>query len=822
MDKLTNRFVRRVSVAAVQGALATMITFPAAYAADPTVEELTTPKSTIEVGAGAVNKDSYKFGEYNGLQKKGGYFIGDLDLRGGDPFDSGGTYQWRVTGTDLGLDSRSLGFDVGKQGTFRIKYSYDELRRNYSDSYQTFYAGAGGSVLTIPAFAGTPAANRLSSTTTVNGALSNWGNIQSPYATAACAATGGVPTAACAGPGYLLPAAMHNFNVDSMRKKHNVEIIEELSNEWQLRASVRHEERDGTKLTGVAFGGPARGVLVPEPLNSTTDQFRTSLNYVQPGAHFTIGYTGSIFKNSTNEWTVENPFAGNLLNAAFNNSAHLSGAPDNQMHQLSVSGGYQFAPATKLVVSANYQRMTQNKNFLNDLPSAWVLPETSAHAKVINTSLNAVLTTRPFKDFAVTAQYKFEDRDNKTPSLNFFVLGGDAAGTTNLFTNRPLNFRTQQFSLDGNYTLGRRQFLKLGYEWKEIKRSVTAEPPPPAEEETPFRSEKTTENTLRAEYSNNLSQFVTGRISYAYSERRASEYEENVLLPVPAVAPFPAADPMLPGFRQFFLADRNRDRVRGGLNFQVSESLSLQTGIEYNRDRYPNSQYGLQSSKSSAFNLDLAFSASEDLSFNAFYVLEDKKSERRSLVIGRGSTTTILDAPASRNPCTGYFAATGHLPSDEGTDVCRQWSENQADRVNTLGVGFKMQGLVSKAFDLDANLSYSRAVTPIGVSGGAYFGNGSNAAAPAFNNIYVAAESFPDITSEVIELRLKGTYAIDKTSSIGVHYLYRRLKSSDWQYDAYANAALGVLAIPVFPGTNMTAPNYDVQAIGVTYIYRFR
>jgi hypothetical protein len=117
---------------------------------------------------------------------------------------------------------------------------------------------------------------------------------------------------------------------------------------------------------------------------------------------------------------------------------------------------------------------------------------------------------------------------------------------------------------------------------------------------------------------------------------------------------------------------------------------------------------------------------------------------------------------------------------------------------------------------------YSHAVTPISVTGGAYFGNGSTAPAPAFNNVFIPAESFPDITSEVIELRLNGYYTLNKTSAIRLLYLYRHLNSTDWQYDAYTNSALGPLAIPAFPGVGITSPNYNVHVVGVSYIYSFR
>jgi len=229
----------------------------------------------------------------------------------------------------------------------------------------------------------------------------------------------------------------------------------------------------------------------------------------------------------------------------------------------------------------------------------------------------------------------------------------------------------------------------------------------------------------------------------------------------------------------------------------------------------------VQETKSAVFKLDGTYAASEGTSFSAFYTYEDKKSQLNDLTIGRGSTTTILDAPAGTTPCTGYFAAAGHLPSDEGTDVCRRWSEAQSDRVHTFGLSFKTADLMHGKFELSGDLAYSMARTPISVSGGAYFGNGNPAttAAGGFNNVFVPAQSFPDITSEMIELRLTGKYNIDKKSSVRVTFLHRKLKSSDWQYDAYAGSAV---AIPTYIGTGITSGNYSVNALGVAYIYSFK
>jgi MtrB/PioB family decaheme-associated outer membrane protein len=825
MRATENSLHMKLCVMAVRAALAAMVVLPAAHGAESDeVAALTQPANKVELGLQNVNNSNAKFGEYNGLNQSGTSVIGNVDLRGGASYDSNSAFRWSVSGRNLGLENRSIDAEVGDQGRFRLNYNYDELLRNYSDQYQTFYNGAGSTALKLPATFATPAAARLSAnTTTAAGALSNWANMQSPYATAACATTGGVPTAACAGPGILIPAAMHNFDVGTQRVKHALGGSAILAPGWELTMSAQREDKQGTKLTGVAFGGPARGVLVPEVINSSTDIFRFGLSHVADSWYLNANYTASFYRNATDTWTVESPFQGNLLAPSFGNNAKLVGAPDNQMHRFSLSGGVSITPKTRLTVATSTTRMTQDESFVTGLPSTWSIPETSAHAKVVGSTANVGLVDRSVPDLTLSAQYKYENRDNRTPAMDFKVSGGDAASAPNVFSTEPLNRRMQQFSVEGDYAVARRQSLRLGYDNQQIRRTADGD-------ETPFRAETTTEHTVRLDYRNNVSPTVTGRFGYAHSERTHSEYEENILLPVPTVAPLPAADPLLPGFQQFYLADRSRNQLRSALNIQANDALSFQTGLDYNRDQFKNLEYGQKKSGSWVFKFDAALAASETLSYNAFYTLEHRDSQLDSLTIGRGSTATILDKAVSSagSTCAGYFAASGHLPADEGTDPCRAWTVQQKDKTHTFGFGAKAGNLLGGKMELSTDLALSRSRSPISVTGGAYFGNGNAAAAATaavpFNNIFIAAQDFPDVTSNLLDLRVNALYKYSKAAAVHMNYLWRRLRSNDWQYDAYAfNAAPGgAVAIPTYPGNNMTAPNYSVQAIGVSLVYTFR
>src|SRR6202165_2513308 len=107
--KTNNRcFVVRASVVAVQGALAAFAVVSAVQAAegDNATRQLTQPTNQVEVGAGYVSQDSFKFGQYNGLFNRGFYGIFNFDVRSADAYDSDIALRWRVVGTDLRLDTR--------------------------------------------------------------------------------------------------------------------------------------------------------------------------------------------------------------------------------------------------------------------------------------------------------------------------------------------------------------------------------------------------------------------------------------------------------------------------------------------------------------------------------------------------------------------------------------------------------------------------------------------------------------------------------------------------------------------------------------------
>lgn len=861
MRKIQKHSNARASVLAVRGALIALIATQPAFAADSDdVLALTQPTNSISVGIGNVDESSYKFSEYNGLDKKGTFFIGGIDLRGGDSYESGNALRWRVLGTNLGLDTRALGAEFGRQGRFRVSLGFDQIQQNQYDSFRTIFSGAGTTTLIVPhalnaanhpaqiggiSTASTTAANiaTVTNATTAN-LFANFGNIQSPnLSPGTLAAPNTVAStsaaAANAGMGWLIPAAMQNVKIGTERRRGNAAVDVVLTDSWSFKASIFSETKEGLKLTGVGSVNTGSGVTAPEPVEYTTNIVKAAFNYVDPRGHLDFGYTGSIFKNDINTWTAASIWANNSVQGNVN---RMIGAPDNEYHQFKAAGGYNFSKATKLAVSASRATSTQNEEFIANGPF-WYVPASSANAKIVNTNFLARLTSRTGYSLDWTASYRYEDRDNKTPYLQVVSTGRDAngsAGTTNpcgpgalpqtaairvagltCYDNLPINIRQQQIVLEGNYRIARGQAFKFGYEWQKIKRDSDEE------NQDPFRAHETKEQTVRLQYRNSFAENLTGRIGYDYSQRRHSEFEIEPPLGGVLAA---AVEPILPNLINYIVASRNRDRLRGGIDFQASDSVALSAGLDYNNDRYiDDGLYGKKGAKSWVLNLETSFAVSEKLALSAYYTFEDHKSSMTSLSVLRANPAAINPAAAACRPypTTASYSATGAAvaygsPSDWYTDPCRIWGESQSDKVQTLGVTFKAKA--SPVLDLEGALAYSYALTPISMTGmqvvsngltiGAY---GTNAAVN--NNIFIPVASMPDSKSTMWDFRIAGRYAIDKVSAIRLAYGYRKLTSSDAQWDAYA---ANPVALQGYVGTGIASPTYKVNVVSATYLYSFR
>jgi MtrB/PioB family decaheme-associated outer membrane protein len=890
MTTTRNLFTLKTSVLMVHAALAMMAVATTAKAADATVKDttaeedaavtaLTRPTSFIGAGLGYVGRDSYKYGEYNGLQKKGLYFIGDFDIEKRSPYDGDGTSHFRMRGNNLGLETRDATLDYGMQGTFKLHLGYDELRRNFSDSYQTPFIDAGSNTLTLPSTWLRPIVPQ------VNAANQNYRALSQINGEAASLT--GAPTAAQLTQLRNIRAAdlpaFHDVNLQTKRTTYDAGFNYTFNPRWEFTSSFKHEASKGLKpldaLNAFGLGGDS-AVTLPEVVDTTTKQLNLALNYSDEKYFAQVAYYGSLFDNKVKSMTWQDP-----KDPTF--SPSISTPPSNQFHELDFTGGYNFTPTTRLVLSGAYGRNTQNDAFLKP-PSfnatSFIAPAPSADGLVVTKSFGMKLTAKPTKLWSMATGFKYNDRDNRTPVRRYIFQDADGASNsatapspfvaylgntgigqnTNIFNNRPLSKTVNQFKFDNDYRIAKGHNLAAGYEWEKINRFCNGTWISCSDADT------TKEHTLKAEWRAEYTEDISTKISYARSQRKVNYNENAWLAEVPLanvvgtgatisvydylrqtgltgfgpVLGFPTT-PLtgnaavltpgnniilqryyggrnnvseIPDMRRFNLADRNRDKLRTSTNWQATERLSFQAGADFNRDNYANSVYGLNVAKDYALNLDGSYVIGQNFNVSAFFShdnLHSKLVGTPANISNVNPATAVPNNLISGSPC---FTSLQAQNGSKKIDLCNRWSADQRDKADTFGFALTKKNMLGNKFDMTGKVMITRARTDLSVQGGSYIANPLAATPGQPGVFYIPAENYPGVTTNMFELHLNGEYRFDKNSAVRVGYSYQRLRSSaDY---AYEGLQMGAQTAEL--ATNERVARYSVHSIGVQYVYRFQ
>ncbi len=812
------RFFMYKTIAFTMGAIFSSFALAADKEAESEVTELTKPKSTVELGVGGVTDTSWKFGQYNGLNDSGAYGIGNFDIRGGGTYDSDDATRWQVTGKNIGLDTRSFTGEYKNQGNYKLNFGYDELQVNRNDSYQTPYLGSGGANLALP--------NDWLYPKTAN-------NMRTL-------------------PLSDLPD-FHTVNMETTRKKIDGGFSYFLTPEWEAQASTRHEDKNGLQTLGAPIVA-ARSIILPNPISQSTDQINASMKYTGEKGFGQFAYYGSLFHNDINGVSFQNPFA-----AGQPNFGRMSSAPDNQFHQFSLTGGYNFSSDTKLVANGSYARNWQTQSFLpynTSIDGGGVLPTSNLNGDVETKTVNLKLTHKVNSDLNLASSYKFDERDNNTPInlYNFTDVDnpvGTAGSINNFRSNTPYSKRINQGNLDANYSFAKGHWLKAGYEIQNIDRWCNGTWISCADTGT------TLENTGKIDYRGSFLDKFNSKLGYAYSHRTADNYNQDngAWASYPATAgnmalynlitqsglpawgafsPYANAPTALfpnnnaattgnlannsmdmNGLGRFNTSSRDRQKVHSYLDYQVNNKLSLGVGGDFRYDEYPDSSSGLQSSRNWGTNFDTNYNFDEDTSVQVFYSYQDILSKTAGMSYGNNSnsSTASIGGVATAATLSGGCVPTVQAMNNSAkTDPCRNWFTNMNDNIDTVGLGVKHKGFFGGKLDMNGDFVYSFARTLIGVDGGSYT---QVTGQPAY--YYTRAADMPTVKTQTFQFKLGAKYIINKPSAIHLTYMYQHLFSSDYIYTGMQPAGTPSGVVP----TSEQSPTYSIHAVGLSYMYNF-
>lgn len=739
--KYGQRTVRKVLALSISTMGLTVVAPVMAQSETPSEEVLRLIRPDSEVGIGVLNvsQGKFSFGDYNGMQKKGSQLIGEVRVnkRGEDNAN-----YVDIVGNNLGLDSQNLRIRGGEQGNYGLSFEYDQIHKLWSDSYQSPYLNLGSTSVTLPA-----------------------GWVAGANTTALTAAS----------------ANMRTFNLETERRSIALGLTKLLPGGWDVEVNYKREKKDGNRLIGSTYGtggGNPKSVLLPEPVDYTTDLFGAIARYTTKDLQLQLVYSGSFFKNANSALAWVNAFTAPV---AALSPAQLGLPPDNQAHQISAALGYKLTKDTRLSANLSFGRNTQNEAFLpySNNPALTVttaMPRSSLDGKVNTTHLDMKVTSKLTPQLSLLAAYRYDDRANKTPQSTYVYIQGDSAnqaavGGATTRTNLPGSSTKHQVEVELDYRLAAHTKLKAGYDFDYVKKTFEA-----------ITSEW--EHTLKGEVHQHFSDNASGGLGYAYSDRQTSLYDASLPFNQTFSAAYvatqlPNAWDNNPYQKKFFLAPRSRDKIRAFLDFEPASKLNVHLGVDYKNDAFKESYYGLQKSQNWAEHLDANYAASDALTARAFVSLDQFTSFEKSNTLAAG-------CGAKGTP----------------TNPACEWGLEIIDRGLTMGFGMTYKPAAKYQLGVDYTQSSWRGKTNIpvlGVTAGA------------------GATPLPDNTSKLHRIDMFGTYQLEKDMSVGVKYIYERYRVADWAtQDVVFNTLANVL------GTNQTVPNHSVHALGVSLNYQFR
>jgi len=624
------------------------------------VEESAEEKSfshSIELGGLYNSSNSQKFGEYSGLNKQGGYVIGNFDFQHREPYDSESARYWRITGTDLGLDSRHVGAEYGEQGRYQLFFEYDQLPHHRLPGARTPFEGVGTDSLGLP---------------------DNW--------------VRGISTTGMT----LLNDSLRQVDIGTERRKYNGGFKFDFSKQWQLKLVLQHEDKEGLEDAGAVMGisgfNPL-SIVAPKPIDQETNDVDMQVAFNGDELQVQLGYHLSLFDNHIDSFSWENPYQLRLPDTSggyLDTIGGLSTAPDNQAHKISLSAAYRLAARTRVHGSFSYGLMLQDDAYLGYTVNPLLtvdrsVPRQNADAKAETLHANLVFTTAPIKNVDIRSSYTFDQRRNDSPMDDYAVLRNDSENqitqqsSQTIRENLTYGRSQHRFKIDTGYRFLAKNKLTVGYAYERNDRDYA---------EVEHTDEHNAHIKLASRFLNNLN----GWLKYEYITKNGSEYDGNSLYlqshteQYLATVPEPVRFENDPLLRQYNLADKNSNKLSFSLSWLPLDPLTVGLNGHYNQDNYKQSELGLDYADNFSGTVDLNYAVNENLALYGFYSYEYFQSQQDGYQ--RFSNAELL------------------LPRDPD----KFWQVDTVDKVNTLGVGFDWR-VIQNVLDLQLDYSYSDALT---------------------------------------------------------------------------------------------------------------
>lgn len=509
-------------------------------------------RSEVEAGGAYVDESSAKFGDYTGLDEKGGYLI--LNAEGRASKESGYYLDYELR--NLGLSSREAGIEGGKQGRYEFALWYDRVPHTIWDTTETPYTGNGSTTLSLP---------------------SDW---------VSAGSTAGMTA---------LPATLRDVEVGYDRDRYGAGAGFWFFENLKLDVLYRRDDRSGTRTQLGSFGSTSTQML--RPIDDTTDRLDVDLRYEGRNWFLSAGFFGSLYDTKAAQLRWDNPFTAMVAGA---DVGRMALEPDNQYYEFNASAGWYGLPwDTTVAASVATGDGKQDTGFLpwtiNPAIGTGPLPYGNLDGKVTTNRADLTVSSRPLERLRLRGSVSWDERDNETRQTTWnSIVHTDMFLVTQDPVNPAYDFERTRYFGSADFEVFDQLTIGAGGEYRELKRSGT-----PQE----VRKQETSDGWGWLQYrpSGYLGIVVKGgareRTRDGYDEQVAGEYGQNPLL------------------RKYNMAYLYQSYAEANANLALGKlPLTLGASGYYSDDSYNLSQLGATSGLSRRWALDLTWAVNEKIS----------------------------------------------------------------------------------------------------------------------------------------------------------------------------------------------------------------
>ena len=559
---------------------------------------------------------------------------------------------FNLEASNAGLNNGQYSFDYGVHGSYGIYVDYSKIPHLFSKDGETIWNQENGSQW------------RLADS--VQGAIQGLNDVPTsdPSYQAGLAAQRAFISS------LLLEA--HPQALGLQRNRGTAGVDYEINTNWKVNAEYFQENRDGFRPLGTSLGF-SWAIELPETIDYRTYRAHTGVEYSNKQTTFSAAYEYLDFKNENQAMIWDNPYR---LDDRADQTAG-DGTSQGQLQLPASNHSNMFTLTGATVVGKGRLSGVFSLDQISD--SVSLLPYT------INSALEQVPLPGPtfngsFRNINADVRYYLPVMTHGNLTLNYrlfdqhnendqFLFTGFSPYDGNIDTEDPeLNplvaWKTNTIDADFNWALAHGLRAVAGYsytKWNREDREVT----------------ETSTNTFRLGLDALGSDRLTLHARYQYDHRTSGSFDLDN--PTYDVIPL----------RRFDTANLNRNSFRVMADYVLTDKASVEGTISYQKNDYPDSQFGVLSTKYWTIGGDFSYAVTDKSTLDAWYEHASNLSDQ----LGRQSSST----PAT----TSDF----------------DWSANISDHYDTIGVGY-LTKFYEGNMSLDTSFIYARANGFVDLFGG--------------------------------------------------------------------------------------------------------